>query len=264
MSGYCQISSSAGPSQKCQIFSQIFNTTPNFWMLSNFILRRSRVVKSLNFEPNVWRNWKFLDCAKFHPLHVVSSQNVSFELVFDTNQNFLILQNFILSRSGVVKLSISSQIFNATENFWILPNFILCRSAVVKNCFFEPNFQHKSKFFLILQNFILCRSGVVKLSISSQIFNATENFWILPNFILHRSGVVKNLIFEPNFQHKSKFFWILSNFILPGLLRGYCTTGPYFWRLCVFSQKIKQLRTKYPMDLVRNVPRNSKITVLLQ
>ena len=47
-------------------------------------------------------------------------------------------------------------------------------------------------------------------------------------------------------------------------LRGYCTPGPYFWRLCAFSQKIKQLRTKYPMHLVRNVPRNSKITVLLQ
>ena len=47
-------------------------------------------------------------------------------------------------------------------------------------------------------------------------------------------------------------------------LRGYCTSGPYFWRLCAFSQKIKQLWTKYPMDMVRNVPRNSKITVLLQ
>ena len=47
-------------------------------------------------------------------------------------------------------------------------------------------------------------------------------------------------------------------------LRGYCTTGHYFWRLCAFSQKIKQLRTKYPTDLGRNVPKNSKITVLLQ
>ena len=47
-------------------------------------------------------------------------------------------------------------------------------------------------------------------------------------------------------------------------LRGYCTSGPYFWRLCAFSQKIKQLWTKYCMDLVRNIPRNSKITVLLQ
>ena len=46
-------------------------------------------------------------------------------------------------------------------------------------------------------------------------------------------------------------------------LRGYCTPGP-FWRLCAFSQKIKQHWTKYPMDLIRNVPRNSKITVLFQ
>ena len=46
-------------------------------------------------------------------------------------------------------------------------------------------------------------------------------------------------------------------------LRGYCTHGSYFWRLCVFSQKIKQFRTKYPMDLIRK-PRDSKITVLFQ
>ena len=58
--------------------------------------------------------------------------------------------------------------------------------------------------------------------------------------------------------------WILSGLYFRLLLRGYCTSGPYFWRLCAFSQKIKQLWTKYPMDLVRNVPRNSKITVLLQ
>ena len=47
-------------------------------------------------------------------------------------------------------------------------------------------------------------------------------------------------------------------------LRGYCTSGPYFWRLFAFSQKMKQLWTKKPMDLVRNVPRNSKTTTLLQ
>ena len=32
--------------------------------------------------------------------------------------------------------------------------------------------------------------------------------------------------------------------------RGYFTSGSYFGRFCVFSQKIKQLRTKYPTDLV--------------
>ena len=52
--------------------------------------------------------------------------------------------------------------------------------------------------------------------------------------------------------------------VLYTFLRGYCTPGPYFGRLCAFSQNIKQLRTKYSMDLVRNVPRNSKNTVLLQ
>ena len=94
----------------------------------------------------------------------------------------------------------------------------------------------------------------------------------------------------PNFtfSQKSSFFKYICNFLdqllhpyksygrdMSGILffifasceslRGYCPPGPYFWRLCAFSQKIKQLRTKYPiMDLVRNVPRNSKITVLLQ
>ena len=58
--------------------------------------------------------------------------------------------------------------------------------------------------------------------------------------------------------------WHTWKFLFKTYLRGYCTSGPCFWRFCAFSQKIKQLRTKYPMDLVRNVPRNSKITILLQ
>ena len=63
----------------------------------------------------------------------------------------------------------------------------------------------------------------------------------------------------------NKLIWLfLFIILLSRTLRGYCTPGPYFWRFCAFSQKIKQLWTKYPMDLVRNVPRNSKITVLLQ
>ena len=59
--------------------------------------------------------------------------------------------------------------------------------------------------------------------------------------------------------------WMFDNkpYILKIGLRGYCTPGPYFWRLCAFSQKVNNLWTKYPMDLVRNVPRNSEITVLL-
>ena len=39
-------------------------------------------------------------------------------------------------------------------------------------------------------------------------------------------------------------------------LNGYCTPGPYFWRLSVFSPKYKASLEKYPMDLQRNVQRN--------
>ena len=77
-----------------------------------------------------------------------------------------------------------------------------------------------------------------------------ESYWALPFWII--TGSRENLELP---------FWTITRTYD---LRGYCTSGPYFWRLCAFSQKIKQLRTKYPMDLVRNVPRNSKITVLLQ
>ena len=143
MSGFCQISSSAGPSQKCQflvkfstrlqisgccqissfagpewskvsILSQMFEATENFWIVPNFILCMLWVVK-----------------------------NVSFELVFDTNQNFLILQNWdqewsnsqfqakfstLLKISGFYQISFAglqwskiaflSQIFNTNQNFY--------------------------------------------------------------------------------------------------------------------------------------------------
>ena len=52
-------------------------------------------------------------------------------------------------------------------------------------------------------------------------------------------------------MYKVLILWVAQEF------KGYSTTGPpYFWRLSAFSQKRKQLWTKYPMDLVRNVPRN--------
>ena len=171
------------------ILIQILTGTKNFRILPDFqISSLARVIKNLIFEPNfqnnskfldvkfhplqvqsvsskvspnVWRNWKFLDFAKFHPSHVASGQKCQFWAKFLTWIKMLTLQNVILRRSGVVKLLISSQILNATENIWILPNFILHRSGVVKNLFFEPDFQHKSKFFWILSNFILCWFRVV-------------------------------------------------------------------------------------------------------
>ena len=133
----------------------------------------------------------------------------------------------------------------------------------------------------------------------TSFFDWKSWFIILKNLVFRIIGhfTLKNLVFS---VHKPSFSWIFSwkelrfsvDFVfgeklgfssywtlgLPytifylhrivwkvfHILRGYCTSGPYFWRFCAFSQKIKQLWTKYPMDLVRNVPRNSKITILLQ
>ena len=83
----------------------------------------------------------------------------------------------------------------------------------------------------------------------------------------HSDEVCCSRIYEAINVSKSDLFLekeLLLDTSRMNFLMGYCTSGPYFWRLCAFSHKIKQLRTKYSMDLVRNVPRNSKITVLLQ
>ena len=58
------------------------------------------------------------------------------------------------------------------------------------------------------------------------------------------------------------------------LIRGYCTPSLdlilpapldlVFEDFCVFYPKIKKLSTKYPMDLIKNVPRNSKISFFFQ
>ena len=102
ISGVCQnfISFPCPEWSKSSILGQIFNTTQNLWILLNFILYRSglvknlffepgfqhffispnfillgsRVVKILNFEPNFQRHSKFLDFAKFHCLWVQSGQ----------------------------------------------------------------------------------------------------------------------------------------------------------------------------------------------
>ena len=50
---------------------------------------------------------------------------------------------------------------------------------------------------------------------------------------------------QPIYHVTRKLYLIMNYHLSPLLpcLRGYCTPGPYFWRLCAFSQKIKQLRT---------------------
>ena len=55
-------------------FSKIFTATENFRILPNFILRRSLVVKNVNFEPNFQPDSKCLHFAKFQPSQVQSGQ----------------------------------------------------------------------------------------------------------------------------------------------------------------------------------------------
>ena len=99
------------------------------------------------------------------------------------------------------------------------------------------------------------RNVVLPLATDPSPKNKTKKLGSGMHLIFVRLGVF-HLYSEIPLEGNTSFLFLV--------LRGYCTPGPYFWRLCAFSQKIKQLRTKYPMDLVRNVPRNSKITVLLQ
>ena len=127
--------------------------------------------------------------------------------------NMLTLQNVILGRSGVVKLSISSQIFNATENIWILPNFILRRSGVVKIYFLSQIFNTNQNFSRFCQISSFAGSEWSTLSFFSQICSETENFWILPNFILCMSRVIKLLILGL-ILIAIENFWILPHFIL--------------------------------------------------
>ena len=132
ISEFCQISSCAcSERSEMSVLSQIFNTTENCRIFPNFILRRSLVVKNVNFEPNFqldskclhfakfilrmfWvvknvgfeptfqHNWKFQDFAQFHPLQVLSGQKSHFELNFEHGSKFLDFVKFHPSqvRSG--------------------------------------------------------------------------------------------------------------------------------------------------------------------
>ena len=84
-SGFCQISSFAGSEwSTLSFFSQICSVTENFWILPNFILCMSRVVKTLNFGLDFDCDWKFLNFATFYPLHVPSGQKCQFWVKFLT------------------------------------------------------------------------------------------------------------------------------------------------------------------------------------
>ena len=71
ISWFCQISTFACPEWlKLSTLGLIFIAIENFWILPNFILRMSWVVKNVCFKPNFQHDSKFLDFTKFHPLQV--------------------------------------------------------------------------------------------------------------------------------------------------------------------------------------------------
>ena len=209
-SRFCQISSFAGSEWSAlSFFSQICSVTENFWILPNFILCMSRLVKNVSCELNFWHESKFLDFPKFHPLQVRSGQNLDCKPNFQRDWKYLDFAIFhpsqvwsgqksdfwakfstqikifldfvkILSFAGSewVTLSFLSQIFNTTENFWIVPNFIFCMSRVVE--------------LLIL--------GLILIAI--------ENLWILPHFILCMSRLVsQKCLFLAKFSTRLKISW---------------------------------------------------------
>ena len=217
MSGFCQISSSAGPSQKCQFWVK-FSTRLQIsgcCQISSFA--GPEKFKSLNFEPNVWRNWKFLDCAKFHPVHVVSSQKCQFWANFWHKSKFLDFAKCYPSqvRSGQnldckpnfqrdwkyldfaifhpsqvwsgQKSAFLSQNFNTNQNFsWILSKFYpLLVQEWATLSIFEPNFQHNRKFLDCAKISSFACPEWSKLLILGLILIAIENYSrILPHFIL--------------------------------------------------------------------------------
>ena len=127
---------------------------------------------------------KFLTRIKISSLAGQGWSNSWFQVKFTTRLKISGLCQ-IPSFAGLEwsKISFLSQIFNATENFLILPNFYLCMSRVVKTINFGLNFLI-SEFYQISS--FACPKWS-KMYVLSQIFNTTQNFWILPNFILCRS-----------------------------------------------------------------------------
>ena len=75
-----------------------------------------------------------------------------------------------------------------------------------------------------------------------------RNLWV---YVIYSSSYISNRKKNNRFGTISKFILVPRVVIqhIAHVLRGYCTPGPYIWRLCAFRQKIKQLWTKYPMDL---------------
>ena len=100
-------------------------------------------------------------------------------------------------------------------------------------CPFCILFVYISSTSLLIWNFLICHLGVrvpvhdkwIFLRSSLIIFNKIQP-WVLNYFSEFALMCFRSIQFS--YPH----------------LKGYCTSGPYFWRLFAFSQQIKQLWTK--------------------
>ena len=140
-------------------------------------------------------------------------------------------------------------------------------SHIVTCCFFFVVFVFPSTLPVLIwllwdafvKFFLSFASGVEK-TLTVQAFNVCllwhrSPFCVLGTFEIVIPKVIYLISCHIAFNSLQYCVWDVNNYV---------SSGPYFWRLCAFSQKINQIWTKYPMDLVRDVPRNSKITVSLQ
>ena len=163
ISGFCQISSFAGPAwSKISFLSQIFQHLSKFLDFAKFHPSQVQSGQNSQFWANFKRDWKFLNFIKFHPSHVPSGQKCMFFAKFSTRlkisgfcsfssftcpvcSEFYQISSFACPKWS--KMYVFCQIFIKTQNFWILANFhpsqVLCGQ---KSLIFQSNFQHNSKF----------------------------------------------------------------------------------------------------------------------
>ena len=222
----------------------MFDATENFWILPNFILRMSPVVKNVSFELNFWHESKCWLCkmsslagqewsnslfqAKFSTRLKISGfcQISSFaglewskiyflSQIFNTNQNFSrFCQISSFAGSEWSTLSFFSQICSVTENFWILPNIILCLSRVVKTLNFGLDFDCDWKFLNFTTFHPLHVQSGQKCQLWAKFLTRIKISWFCKiSSFAARSGVVKISIASRIFN-ATENIWILPYFIL--------------------------------------------------
>ena len=135
-------------------------------------------------QPNsMITTWKFLDCAKFHPLHVQSGRILNFGLDFDCNWKFHVfyhISSFAFHEWS--KMFVFSQIFNTTQNFLIVQDFVLYWSLINQKC------QFLRQLFNATQNVTGFCQALSNIFLLSQISNIAKARLKISGFCLMSSA----------------------------------------------------------------------------